>query len=401
MNDIQLAKKMGINWSRDLPELENPDPMAFPKLENPGLAGYFANCYSEILESSYEYFFISFLTSLGNVISGRCTLNIELEPQPRLYVILLGESGMARKSTAISKCIDFFIKNIEGFKYCWGVGSAEGLQREVMSQNNDNSIKSLMLALDEFKLFTDKSKIDGSVLLPCVNTLFESNFYHNSTKARSIKLENAHLSVLAASTINTFKTIFSSQFLNIGFVNRLFIVPGHSDRVFSLPEKLNSDTYAKLRDGLHMVLEHVKENPELKFDKDAGEFYHNWYVNLENSEMSVRLDTLALRFMILIAVNSLKDRISLSVAKDVIKIMDWQLEQRKSFWPYDFVSNVAYLEQAIRQYMKKEKTAKKRNIMHAVNYARYGIDNFDRAINNLVKYKEIEQGEYGTYRINN
>jgi hypothetical protein len=96
-----------------------------------------------------------------------------------LYALLLADSADDRKSTAISKTVSFFMESIADLIACWGVGSAEGLQKYLEGHN-----KKLLLAFDEFMAFVGKCKIESSVLLPCVNTLFESNYYESRQRIK-------------------------------------------------------------------------------------------------------------------------------------------------------------------------------------------------------------------------
>ena len=177
------------------------ESLEFPSSSMAGVAGEFAELYSSYLEVPPHFFYMAFLTCLGTVVADRLTLASEIKPQPRLYVILLGESADDRKSTALIKVIEFFQEAIEDFHVCLGVGSAEGLQEELKESSQ------LLLCFDEFKQFVNKCKIQGSTLLPCVNSLFEMNHYQSRTKKRNVKLENVHLSFLAASTIATYENI--------------------------------------------------------------------------------------------------------------------------------------------------------------------------------------------------
>ncbi|MFH1767052.1 MAG: hypothetical protein ABH826_03095, partial [Patescibacteria group bacterium] len=119
---------------------------AFPNIIS-GVAGDFARIYARHLEAPEHFFYLSFLACLGSILSGRLTLDSELSPQPRLYVILLGESADDRKSTAVQKTVEFFHEAITDFKTSWGVGSAEGLQKKLEESNK------LLLCIDEFKSF--------------------------------------------------------------------------------------------------------------------------------------------------------------------------------------------------------------------------------------------------------
>ena len=73
------------------------------------------------------------------------------------------------------------------------------------------------------------------------------------------------------------------------------------------------------------VFGHVGERLELELAPDAKEFYHHWYMNIENSVHAKRLDTYALRLMPLLAVNDLKKEVDLVTVKKAVAIFDWQL----------------------------------------------------------------------------
>lgn len=78
--------------------------------------------------------------------------------------------------------------------------------------------------MDEMKSFVDKAKIDGSVLLPMVNQLFDRHDYDNRTKHESLQIRDSSFSLVAACTKDTYARIFSPQFRDIGFFNRLWLV---------------------------------------------------------------------------------------------------------------------------------------------------------------------------------
>ena len=209
------------------PGTGNGSPLAFPSHIMTGAAGYFAEVMSECMEPPKHFFYMSYLTCLGAVIWN--TLKSELSPQARIYLLILGQSADDKKSTVISKTVAFFINTVTDFRVCFGVGSAEGLQRLFLKDANDGKPTSVQLVFDEFKAFVGKSKVEGSVLLPMVCTLFESNRYESHTKNKDIILTGAHLSILAASTIETYERTWDSAFTDIGMGNRLFIVPGKAN----------------------------------------------------------------------------------------------------------------------------------------------------------------------------
>jgi hypothetical protein len=357
------------------------DPLAFPDIIA-GAAGDFSDIYCTVLEVPPHFMYISYLTCLGSVLGPRVTLNSELRPSPRTYVILLGESADDRKSTALSKTTAFFRDTLTDFGICWGIGSAEGLQR-LMEKN-----ESLLLCFDEFKQFISKCRIDGSVLLPCVNTLFEATRYENVTSKSEIRLERAFLSLLGASTIQTYERCWDASFTDIGFNNRLFIVPGGGEKRFSFPQRVSFNDLAWLKKRLGDVLGHYAGEVDLDITDEGREIYHNWYMNLERSIHAKRLDTYALRFMILLAVNELKDEIDAATVSKVCKLMDWQLQVRKLHDPIDADGQTAKMEERIRRILKLESLSE-HDLKKKLHTERTGIWVYTMAMRNLQQAREI------------
>ena len=357
----------------------------FPNWIMSGIAGNFARLYSEHLESPLHHFYMAFLTCLGSVLADRLTLATEIAPQPRLFTLILGESADDRKSTTLSKTIDFFKDAVSNFPICWGVGSAEGLQARLKKDGR------LLLAVDEFAQFVGKTKIKASVLLPCVTTLYESNRYENQTKNTEVIIDQAHLSILAASTLDTYETIFDSRFMDIGFVNRLFIVPGSSQRRFSLPPKIPISEIEKLKKMLAQVMNLATLNPELELSSKARKRYQEWYISQTPSIHTKRLDTYALRFMALLAINDLKTKVNEETIAKVCALCDWQLAVRQIHDPIDAETIVAKMEEKIRRQVRKRGPINERDLQRHVNAHRVGLWVYGAALKNLKQFGEVKE----------
>lgn len=351
-----------------------------------GLAGEFAAMYARSLEVPKPFFYFAFLTCLGSILADRVTLSTEILPQPRLYTVLLGESADDRKSTAINKVTEFFKDTIADFSTCFGVGSAEGLQKRL-----DGS-RSVLLCFDEFKHFVSKCKIESSVLLPCVNTLFESNRYESRTSKTDIKLENAYLSLLAASTVQTYERTWDASFTDIGFNNRLFLVPGTAERRFSFPSKIPAKEKTKLMGYLGKVLRSLGDGATVELDvtPSARMLYQDWYMGLERSVHAKRLDTYALRLMILLAVNELRQEIPEDIVRKATALCDWQLAVRKLHDPIDADNKIAATEEKIRRLLRIDPRTD-RDLKRGIHVERFGLWFYDTAIGNLQKAKEIKR----------
>jgi hypothetical protein len=357
--------------------------LRFPEEAITGVAGRFARLYGHHLEAPVHFFFMCFLTCLGSVLGKMLTLATEINPQPRLFTIILGESADDRKSTAIKKTVQFFKSTMESFPICWGVGSAEGLQKRLLQSN------SLLLCLDEFKQFVGKCRIEASVLLPCVNTLFESNDYESWTKKSEICLQDVYLSMLAASTIQTYERTWDSSFTDIGFNNRLFLVPGSGEKKHSFPNKVPDHKIEALKEEVAKVLKHASYNQELDLTDEAKERFHQWYLNLDRSIHAKRLDAYALRLMALLAVNELKSAVDTETANKVLAICDWQLEVRQIHDPIDADNETAKMEEKIRRVLKREPRTD-RELKQYTHAKKTGLWVYNRARQNLLSASEIQ-----------
>ena len=364
-------------------ENAGPDSLVFPESIMSGAAGDFAKTYSTYLEPPAHFFYISYLTCLGSILSDRLTINSELQPEPRIYALILGESADDRKSTVLNKATGFFRGSDHDFSVCHGIGSAEGLQEKLCETNKT------VLCLDEFKAFVSKSKIESSVLLPCVTTLFESNHYESRTKKKPLSIDNARLSIIAACTLDTYETIFDQQFLAIGFPNRLFLVPGTGKRRFSIPPRIPSHDLYILYQKLNRIVMHVGNNMELPIDEDARDLFHHWYMELPQSVHTKRLDTYALRFMTVMTVNDLKSTVDLAIMEKVIALCDWQYRVRRRFDPIDADSTMARTEEKIRRILESG-PKNKREIERAVHANRIGNWIFETSLKNLLKADQIK-----------
>jgi hypothetical protein len=356
----------------------------FPAHVMTGLAGDFAKLFASYLESPPEFFYMAFLTCLGSVLSGRVTLESELKPQPRLYTLILGQSADDRKSTSLNKTTTFFREALADFQTCWGIGSAEGLQKRFEDKSN------VLLCLDEFKLFVSKCKIQSSVLLPCVTTLFEDNRYENRTKKTKVELRNAHMSLLACSTIDTYEGCWDSQFTSIGFNNRLWLVPGTASKRFSFPAKIPDSEKQHIKKRLQEVLSFCGANTwEIPISPEARDLYHGWYLAQEaGSVHTKRLDTYAMRLMILLTVNELQGTVTPEIVKMATDLCDWQKEARKIHDPIDADSIVARLEEKIRRVLSRGKMTE-RELKQLTNANRAGLWFYESAKKNLMAAREI------------
>jgi len=320
--------------------------LAFPAHAIVGSIGDLARLYARGTEVPEEFYFATGLTLLGSACATELTLNTGHEVEPRLYTVLLGSSYEAKKSTAMKRMTRFFDEMWCGAgapKVCWGLGSAEGLARE-LSRNS-----SMVLAYDELSSFVDKSRVQSSVLLPMVTSLYEGQNWDNATKDRnaSFSIRGAHLSLVGCCTTDTYSRMWTQEAIAIGFPNRLWVVGADRKRKVAWPEAPAEHELAAIRARIS-----AQANKKcLKFDisMTAKTRWTDWYEALPPSEHARRLDTIGFRLMPLIALTTGKDLVDLPTVETVIAILDYELEIRRLTDPIDADNAIAKLEEKIRR----------------------------------------------------
>jgi hypothetical protein len=361
-------------------------PLDFPDVMT-GLAGDYASLYGDYLESPNHFFYMAYLTVLGLAVSDRLYLLSQRRPQPRLFTILLGESAEARKSTVLEESDAFFRGFFQGgtIAICRGAASGEGMAKLIAE------IPKVLLYYDELKVFVNKCNVKQSTLLPATNTLFEANRDENRTSKDPIVIEDAYVSMLAASTTDTYAGIFNSTYMDIGFTNRLFLVPGDTDKCFPIPAPIPQEKIRGLYGQLKACLQLVNTTYGIPLEQEAKERWAEFYKQLRGSSLyTKRLDTYGLRLMPLLAVNDMKNTVDTETIEKVVSLIEWQHTVRHIYDPIDAEGKVATMEERIRRKLMMQNKWTKRDLQRAVNYNQSGIWVWDKAEKNLRKNDEME-----------
>lgn len=362
-----------------------------------GLAGKFAELFGHYYEVPKEYWLFSFLTILGARLAGKVTLRSDLQPEPRLYTVLLGRSGVEKKSTAIRRTLRFFEEAECAPPVCHGAGSAEGLA-EVLAET-----KRLLLVQDEFRALLAKVRIEGAVLGPLLTTLYEADTYENRTKRHHIQVRNGHLSLLAASTFDSYQLVWDSHSLAIGLNNRLLVVAGQAQGTVPLVPVVPSAEETALQQRLRGLVEEVERRAgqevvlrltpdgvaatdayELALSPEAQTVWERWYAKRPRDVYAARLDTIGQRLIILLAlVRGELGVVSPETVEVVCQILAWQHRVRTAHDPIDAENIVARLEVGIQRQLQARGALTKRDLQRFTNASKYGLWAFKTALANL------------------
>jgi hypothetical protein len=353
---------------------------------------------SEGTEVPEEFYFAAALTFVGATSGNRLKLNAALNTEPRLFTVLLGESGDVKKSSALRNTTDFFRRIWErsplstGPIISHGVGSAEGL-----AEKFKNGAEGVVLCLDELKSLVQKTKIESSALLPMIASLFEQNSYENTTKKQSVRLDDARFSMLGCCTTDTYKSMWTGDAVAIGFPNRLFVVVADRKRKVCWPEPRDEAKLESIRTRIISQLDRLPVT--LAIESDAKCEWERWYEALPSSIHAKRLDSIGFRLLSLIALTTDKQSIDLETVRTVVTILDYELSVRTVTDPVDADGTIAKLEETIRRQLAGRGPLTKRELLQFTNARRSGGWYFDEAIKSLVKMGDVRQDPPGKFQL--
>jgi len=383
------------------------NPLAVPNEAMVGWAREYADLMAEHLEPPRQFFYFSALACLGHLFGNMVTIPSAVDISPRIYVVLLGESGMPRKSTAAKATIRHVITDPfrdrvdrDGL-VCEGVATTAGLL-ELFKKSSD-----LLMFLDGLAILSQQANDSTSVLYPMLAKLFDSTSYDHPLKKNPVYLRNARLSILTACTTETYETVFQDLALTLGFPNRLLIVPGESYRRFAIPPTIPTEALSALQKRLIVLYEQVSERRksspvEFTITTGAQTIIDEWYLSGHELDAAAgRLDSYLHRLLLLTALSLESEVIDERAALSTVALLDWQHRVRRAYAPVTAKSDVARMEQRIRNAISAEpmKEKGKHGLRRAVKVYKHGEWAYEQAVKNLLRAKEIEISDDGLYSL--
>jgi hypothetical protein len=387
---IEEALDIGKELTTLIPTIN----LTFPRDVFKGFIKKFADTFSKYFESPYEYWVFNSATFLGSIITRKVRLEISLRVEPRLYVALIGLSGNPKKSESMRQTDylfdDYFRQNklVKNLYVCRSVGSANGLAKVCAKKNPIT-----LLWIDELRGIFQKMKIQSSVLLDTINSLFDDMKYSNWTSSEEVEINDASISICGATTIDIWETMFDSAGTGMGLVNRFWIVPGESDKAISMPNMPETERL-KVMVELTKLLAKYSENETttLNIETDAYELWDKWYQEFKkdkDNSTSQRIQSYGYRFMMIMAVSEGKTSIDADLITRVIRLLEWQKKVRLIYQPSEFSNLIAKIENDIRKAGKVQNEWKRSDLSRKVHAERCGLDVFNRVLMNLEKAEEL------------
>jgi hypothetical protein len=318
--------------------------------------------------------------------------------KPSFFIVLIGKKGRTHKSSSIKDAMKFLeyasvlsmysknIKNADSKSLVWQAGSPEGLGTDMMRTNCKNAV----LVYDELSTLVGKARIEGSGMSGALLSLYDSNNFSNSIKAKkdtfSIDPGSYCATLVTATTDRKFTDLWSQLAGEDTGLNDRFTWVLEPQ---ALPE---------------MKLEHVVDYNEAALatrcviDKAVSKGKYQFFdktplqrtLAVHGPRAAVRAEKWALYF----AIDLQLDEIDEDCVARGIEMVKYEEAVKDYLLTFEAKNDESAIQQGVVRLLKKNGgLMEKRNIERGLNANKYGGTNWDRAYNWLVNSGHIV--EYG------
>jgi len=394
-----------------------------------------------------EFHYFSLMNVIGAVLGRRIAAFYGRQIFPNQYTCLIGPTGRAKKSTAMSWAVEGVAHYIDGsLRISSAGGSAEGLLQDLAfadadpeeldviraamgqtsrkrDKNNeiigeerlyDKLHRRALILQDEFTTLLAKAKgggPGGSTMIPTLLNVFNTpEQLRLPTRNKPLVIVHPYVSILSGSTPEFLGRHFSEEDWHSGFGNRLLFVEGPLREAIALPQVPDQDAIDKLIDFLQRVFKRFEgAERSLKpinftFTKDAEqrwvELFNEWEAKSATFSVSQlaateRTTEYACKFALILAACAVT---SANQEETTIDVEDVEI----GFCLARFTANVslrlvdsllashdAQMEGEILAFIREHGSASRRNLQK--RFSRWGSTTFNRLMDSLERAEVIRK----------
>lgn len=387
-----------------------------------GMAHEFAMLFDGRSDAPYEFLYMSFLTALAAACSPYVTVGTGFNSmRVGLYTVLVGASFGGRKTSSRQWALELF----EGLASPWNAhlfvpdavpGSDVGL---IKLAKKTEERRPMLLNPDEFSELISKMTIKNSTYTELLNKLFDIPRIGGVSKTFDMEA-HVEFSLLSATTDALWTESFTSNTMQVGFLNRLFRVPAYRTRTIKAVQAPDAAGIEEIRARIVLALRRVAAQPvRLEMDRVTQSIYEAWMGRCESSKMIfhedyARLETYAQRIAAVltvaewgshpldVAVPPFISPLAMTIA---CALADWQYRARLWSRPVNADNPYAVREAQLRVYLARVlrepalteggpprvpqgRKVRKRDVQQ--HFGHWGATAFNWAVNAMVSSQEIE-----------
>ena len=272
---------------------EQAAPTDFPEEAFTGLFKSYLDLVGPCTEAPSSYHWVTCLTMTGLLLGRNVSIRSPFPLYPNFYSLLIGPTGINRKSTAMTFGVREILNKIQNnIVYVTGALSSEGIYEELSKQSGCR----LLLYCDEMRSLLNVARRQGTAdILPRLNSLYGCPDIDGLTRrGNSTKVEFPFVSLIAGTPKEWLTSAISDGEIMGGFVNRFLCVDGISTKDIPFTPQPSLDAARRFIEHLTKVIDLCSLPLEMKWSAGAKTLYEKFYCAWRERQRSRSGETAAI-----------------------------------------------------------------------------------------------------------
>lgn len=289
--------------------------------------------YNSKSETPYAYDFWSGLWVLSSALGRGVYVDRSFAPvYLNLYVVLVAESGVTRKSTSVRRAVNMLRSRVDdAHPLVEAKITPEMLEFQLARQTKDYGHAYVAIAIDELVKFLGREKYVDT--MPTLLTdLYDCPALRTgggSLMRGSTRFENVYVSFLSASTPSWLLRAVNPDVIEGGFTSRVLFVVSEKPKLSNpWPVAPDEELFQRISDSLERIEGDANKFPRISISKGARSVFDAWYKRREfrrdayRSTFQSREDDHILRLAALLSINDGVWEIQIDHIRNAIKVIE-------------------------------------------------------------------------------
>ena len=275
---------------------EEPEQLAPPDFPEEAFTGLFKS-YLDLVgpctEAPSSYHWVTCLTMTGLLLGRNVFIRSPFPLYPNFYSLLVGSTGLNRKSTAMTFGVREILHKIpNNIVYVPGALSSEGIYEELSKRSGCQ----LLLYCDEMRSLLNVAGRQGTAdILPRLNSLYGCPDTDGLTRrGNSTKVEFPFVSLIAGTPKEWLTSAISDGEIMGGFVNRFLCVDGISTKDIPFTPQPSPDASRHFIEQLNKVIDLCGSPVEMNWSPGAQTLFEKFYCAWRERQRSRSGETAAI-----------------------------------------------------------------------------------------------------------
>jgi Protein of unknown function (DUF3987) len=338
-----------------------PAPVGWPDPPAPaayhGLAGEIVGAIAPHTEADPVAVLVQLLVACGALIGRGGWFDVEAtRHHPAEFVVLVGESSLARKGTSYDH-IERLLGEIDpGFSLRMenGLSTGEGLVWALRDRHGEDPgapDRRLLVTEPEFARVLGGRELAS--LSPVLRQAWDGRRLGLLTRNSPLRATEAHLALIGHITAAELRHCSTTLSIANGFLNRFLFVACRRTQLLPHGGEKNPLANTGLKDRLARVLEHARRAGELRFDPGAEEHWTASYEEMSERSMegvtgalTARAEAHSIRLALIYALLDGADSIGVEHLQAALAL--WDYAARSAEWALGDTTGVPLAEHLYR-----------------------------------------------------